>query len=54
MPEKWKTRRGFKQLNVEVSTYTKDTMLPKICAADKRSQANMIEWLIERRYGETK
>ncbi len=48
------TRKGYKQLNIEVPSYIKDKVLPEICAIDKRSQANMIVWLIEKYYQEVK
>lgn len=51
---KRQTRKGYKQLNVEVPSYIKDKILPEICAIDKRSQANMIVWLIEQRYQDVK
>jgi hypothetical protein len=51
---KRETRKGYKQLNVEVPTLTKEKVLPAICEADKRSMAAEIEWLIERRAQEIK
>ena len=54
MAERRVTRKGFKQLNVEVPAYIKDKILPEICEIDKRSQANMLTWLIEQRYQEVK
>lgn len=54
MTEKRITRKGYKQLNVEVPAYIKDKILPEICDIDKRSQTNMIVWLIEQRHLEVK